>query len=260
MAAKYAILKALVENQIVELMFKTDVTNIYLEDGETTLASKLATMLTDIGNKANSTDVTAEIKAAIDALIDGAPGTYDTLKEIADYLSTHKDEYTALVETIGSKASTEALNAVIDRVGALETKMGTIAEGAQVNVLEGVQLNGVDLEITGKKVNVIVPTGAMADKDSVSEADLDDALKEKVNSAAAGNHSHANKDELDKIADGDKAKWDAAAEKAHEHENATVLDGITAEKVTAWDGKSNVYVQSSQPTDLKAGDLWVQVL
>lgn len=37
-------------------------------------------------------------------------------------------------------------------------------------------------------------------------------------------HEHANKTELDKIADGDKAKWDAAEAKAHEHANKTELD------------------------------------
>ena len=53
-----------------------------------------------------------------------------------------------------------------------------------------------------------IPTGALADKDVVSESDLDSALAEKVNAASEGNHSHLNK---------------------------TVLDGITAEKVSNWD-------------------------
>lgn len=35
-----------------------------------------------------------------------------------------------------------------------KTKLGGIAEGAQVNVLEGVQVNGSDLPITTKKVNI----------------------------------------------------------------------------------------------------------
>ena len=44
----------------------------------------------------------------------------------------------------------------------------------------------------------------------VSEDNLNAALKEKVNAAAEGNHAHLNKDELDKIADGDVAKWGEA--------------------------------------------------
>ena len=59
-----------------------------------------------------------------------------------------------------------------------------------------------------------------------------------VQSAIGKAHTHVNKDELDKIATGDKAKWDAAEQKAHEHEheNKTILDAISQEKVTAWDG------------------------
>lgn len=53
--------------------------------------------------------------------------------------------------------------------------------------------------------------GDLAAKDTVAEADLDASLKEKVNAAAEGNHSHGNK---------------------------TVLDGITAEKVSGWDSKA----------------------
>ena len=54
--------------------------------------------------------------------------------------------------------------------------------------------------------------GTMASKNNVTEDDLAAALKEKVNAAAEGNHSHGNK---------------------------TVLDGITAAKVNAWDNKSD---------------------
>lgn len=54
--------------------------------------------------------------------------------------------------------------------------------------------------------------GSLATKNSVAESDLAADLKEKVNAAADGNHSHSNK---------------------------SVLDGITAAKVSSWDGKSD---------------------
>lgn len=89
------------------------------------------------------------------------------------------------------------------------TKLAGIAEGAQVNVIEKIKVNGVEQQVgDGKSVNVTVPTGALANLDEVAENNLAAALKEKINTAAEGNHSHANK---------------------------TVLDGITAEKVAAWD-------------------------
>ena len=53
--------------------------------------------------------------------------------------------------------------------------------------------------------------------------------KEGVEAAMAKAHEHANKAELDKIAEGDKAKWDAAEQNA----NADVLNGISATGDTA---------------------------
>lgn len=115
-----------------------------------------------------------------------------------------------------------------------KSKLAGIAAGAQVNVLEGVKVNGTPAEIGGDKtVDISVPTGALASKDQVSETDLDSALAEKVNAASEGNHSHANKD---------------------------VLDGITSEDVTNWDNKSRIFVAAEQPAELKAGDLWIQTI
>lgn len=203
MTAKKAIVKAKIENELVELLVKSGVENIYMEDGTTTLASKLATMVADIGERAKSTDVAAQIQAAIDGLINGAPATYDTLKEIADYLAAHQDEYVALVQTVAGK---------VDKV-----------EG------KGLSTN----DFTDAYKAMLDGLGSLASKNSVSEADLDVTLAEKVNAAAEGNHSHANK---------------------------AVLDGITAEKVEAWDGKPDVYIQASQPTTMKENDIWIQTL
>ncbi len=203
MTAKKAIVKAKIENELVELLVKSGVENIYMEDGTTTLASKLATMVADIGERAKSTDVAAQIQAAIDGLINGAPATYDTLKEIADYLAAHQDEYVALVQTVAGK---------VDKV-----------EG------KGLSTN----DFTDAYKAMLDGLGSLASKNSVSEADLDVTLAEKVNAATEGNHSHANK---------------------------AVLDGITAEKVEAWDGKPDVYIQASQPTTMKENDIWIQTL
>lgn len=206
MATKNAILKALVEGVIVELMLKTNVTNVYLDDGATTLASKLAEIVAAINERAKSADVTTEINTAvstaIDGLINGAPATYDTLKEIADYLATHQDEYTALLSTVGGK---------VDKV-------------------EGKGLSTNDFTTAYKAV--LDGLGALASKSTVSESDLDAALAEKVNAASEGNHSHSNK---------------------------AVLDGITADKADAWDNKAKVTIGTAQPTDLTAGDLFIQI-
>lgn len=68
-------------------------------------------------------------------LIDGAPGTYDTLKEISEYISTHKSEYDALVALVGDKAAQSDLQDAVGRILALETKTGTLE--TTVNKLDG---------------------------------------------------------------------------------------------------------------------------
>ena len=137
--SKKAIMKAKINNTIVELLVKSGVENIYLPDGTTTLASKLSDIVSSI-NTINgeiaalptSSDVSSAISAAIDDLIDGAPATYDTLKEIADWISTHTSEYEALIAGLATKVdkvegkglSTE------DYTTAEKTKLAGIAEGA----------------------------------------------------------------------------------------------------------------------------------
>jgi hypothetical protein len=63
-----------------------------------------------------------------------------------------------------------------DLTDALKKKLDEIAEGAQVNVIESVKVNGTALEITDKGVNVLVPTGALASLDKVGSDNLDTAL------------------------------------------------------------------------------------
>lgn len=70
----------------------------------------------------------AQVKAIADAsaaaakaeLIGGAPETYDTLKEISDYIAAHASVETALNAAIGSKADKTALDAVEAKIDALE--------------------------------------------------------------------------------------------------------------------------------------------
>lgn len=165
---KKAILRALVEGVLTDLMVQTKADNVYLDD-TTTVAAKLAEMVTAINERAKSTDVTTQISDAINGLINGAPATYDTLKEIADYIASHEDIVAGLNAAIGAKADKSTVEAIQATVSAL---------------------------------------GALASKSKVAEADLDDSLKSKVNAAAQGNHSHSNKTVLDGITAQKVAVWD----------------------------------------------------
>lgn len=74
----------------------------------------------------------------------------------------------------GKQLSTE------DYTTAEKTKLGTIAEGAQVNVLEGITVGGTEQTITAKKIAL----GALAGKSEVAESDLATALATKINGKA----------------------------------------------------------------------------
>lgn len=155
--------------------------------------------------------------------------TVDTFKELIDYAASHQGEYSTLsgevqknttaIATLNgtgagsvSKTVSDAVDAAktelqgnidnkVDKVDGKglstndyttteKTKLSGIAEGAQVNVIEEIQVNGTKVAPSGKKVNISVPTGALANKSEVAKTDLATALKTeiegKVNSADCG--------------------------------------------------------------------------
>lgn len=207
-------------------------------------------------------------------IVAGADESYNTLKEIADWIMSDSTgaakmanditRLDAILDGIGGEgeqatvvayveamiaalgiadyAKTADVNAELaKKVGKVEgsrlmtndegTKLAGIAAGAQVNVIEKIKVNGVEQAVgEDKSVNVTVPTGALANLDEVAEENLNAALKEKVNAAAEGNHSHANKTVLDGITEAKVAAWDAAEQNAKNY-----VDGLVAsnDEVTA---------------------------
>ena len=186
--AQKAILTAKIGGVLKDLMVKTTADQVFIDDS-TTLAAKLTELVNALDGKAAAThthaqaDVTgledaltarptteamnAAISTAISGLINGAPETYDTLKEIADYIDAHQDVVDTLNASIGSKADASVVATLQETVTAIKTVTDSL--------------------------------GALATKNSVVESDLDEALKAKINAAAEGNHSHDNKTILDGI-------------------------------------------------------------
>lgn len=211
-AAQKAILTAKISGVLKDLMVKTTAEQVYVDD-TTTLATKLSEVIEALNGKAASThthaqaDVTgltdaltarpttdtmnSAISAAISDLIGGAPETYDTLKEIADYIEAHQDVVDALNAAIGNKADASVVTALQETI------------------------NGIKTTVDG--------LGALATKDTVSESDLDSALAAKVNAAAEGNHTHDNKAVLDGISANQVAAWNG---KSKVHYSATQPENL----------------------------------
>lgn len=172
MSAKNVILQMKIEDILTDLMVKTGADNVIVESstGET-LATRLATIMAQLEEATSGTVVDQKIKEAIDALIGGAPGTYDTLKEIADYIAAHEEVVTALNAAIGQKVDKVAGKGLSteDFTTALKTKLEGIADGA-TKVEKGaangaIKINGTETTIythpTGNGNNHL-PTGGTA--------------------------------------------------------------------------------------------------
>lgn len=167
--AKKAIIQAMVEGVLVNLLVQTNAENVMVDE-TTTLTAKLAEMMADIAALPTQSMITASIAALRTELMgDGVPEAYDTFKELADYIETHQEAADALTTAIGEKADKSAVEAIQATISGL---------------------------------------GALATKDAVEESDLSAALKEKISTAATGHHTHANKAVLDGITAEQVTAWD----------------------------------------------------
>jgi len=98
----------------------------------------------------------------------------------------------------------------------------------------GTEWKQVNKQPTADEMKALLGLGSMAYKSEVVEDDLSSALKEKVNAAAEGNHSHSNKALLDTYTQTEANLADAVAKK-HEHANKAELDKIVAGDKAKWD-------------------------
>lgn len=105
MNIKYILEKIRIEGVLQDILAKSNGENVTVTYGgkEQTLSAALAAIFTSVTELPTAEGVDSKISAAISELIGGAPETYDTLKEIADYIDGHKDVADALTEAVGKK-------------------------------------------------------------------------------------------------------------------------------------------------------------
>lgn len=243
-------------------------------DGHTTALATLNGGAEVVGSVANIANAAAVAEVA--AIVAGADASFDTLKEIADWIANDTtgaaamaNDIAALEGLVGDVAvATQIANAIDAALKvegndkyALASDLNSLA--ARVKALEDaghVTQAAIDAGVKEAKdyadslagnydaAGTAATKAAAAESAAKAHADgLNSAMDARVQALEAIDHDHANKAELDLIASGDKAKWDAAAGKAHEHANKDVLDGITSAKVAAWDaaeGNAKAYVDA----------------
>ena len=194
-------------------------------------------------------NVSGSVAYQIAQIVAGADESFDTLKEIAEWITTHKTD----AATMNAQINTNK-----DDIASLKTLVGSTAVATQIaNAIDAALKNGetdkyalaADLtslsnEVSGIKLKL--------GETSVAEQ-IEAALKvDGAEKYALASHTHeiANVTGLQAILDGKAAAVDVEAlestvsdlsAKAHQHTNKTILDAINEEKVAAWDaGQANV--------------------
>ena len=151
------------------------------------------------GDGAVEGSVTKKVAEGIASVVAGADASFDTLKEIADWI----------VNDVTGAAS------MANKISALETLVGSTAVATQIaNAIEAaLKIDGVDKYALASELT---------------------ALAEKVATLEGASHTHDNKALLDTYAQTETDLADAVAKK-HDHVNKSILDTITDVKVAAWD-------------------------
>ena len=320
MPSKNSILKGIVNGQVTELYPKTVAEQVFAASG-----TDLETLLTTIPT---TETVSGLISDAIDALIDGAPATYDTLKEISDWIATHQSEYEALIAAIAGKvdkvegkalSSNDFTDALLTKLNGIEANannytlpaattsaLGGVKVGANLAVDANGEISGnysaattsanglmsstdkskldgiaagatavtVDSSITSSSENPVQSAAiytALAGKvdtetgKGLSSNDYTTTEKNKLAGIAEGANNYtlpaATTSALGGVQVGSNLAVDANGVISGNYSNATTSAAglMSAADKTALDAKPDVYVQNTQPSGLKAGDIWFQI-
>lgn len=197
-------------------------------------------------------NVAGSVAHQIAEIVAGADESFDTLKEIADWITTHKTD----AATMNSQIITNK-----DDISALKTKVGDTSVADQINAaLKDGDSNKYALKsdldtANGKITSIQGLVGETKVETQISTA-LDSVLKvDGAEKYALASHTHeiANVTGLQSILDGKATATDVETlqsavagleAKAHEHANKTVLDGITEDKVNSWDAAQPNVIES----------------
>lgn len=151
-----------------------------ITDGSITKAKLEASVQTSL-NKADSALQKADI---VTGSVNGTISVGGSDVEVKG-LGTAAYKSVSDFDAAGAAAAVSGeVSALAERVSTAETKLVTVAEGAQVNVIETVKVNGVSQSVSDKAVDIAIPTGALASKDKVAESDLETELANKINAKA----------------------------------------------------------------------------
>jgi hypothetical protein len=221
-------------------------------DDKSGLVKQVADNKAAIDTLNGASTVEGSVAYQIAQVVAGADESFDTLKEIADWITTHKTD----AATMNSQINTNK-----DDIAGLKTKVGetSVADQIAAALKDGESDKYAladELSTANGKITALQGlVGETAVATQISDA-IDGALKvdgEEKYALASHTHEIANVTGLQAILDAKAAASDVETlqstvdgleAKAHEHANKTVLDAITQEKVDAWDAAQANVIES----------------
>lgn len=244
MAAKNIILKSKIEGVIYELMVKTVASQVYVDDN-TTLAAKLSEILADIATKANAEEMTTALAGKAAAVHTHEQSEVNGLVALLNTLATTESLNTA-ISNLRSEIMGEQVDANFDTFTELAKYIEEHQEAADaLNEAIGSKADKTTVEALQQTVEGL---GALAQLDKVGEDNLSDELKAKVNAAADGNHSHANKGVIDGITAEKVAAWDASEKNAKDYADSLAKNYDAAGAAAAAQSAAQTYADGKAST------------
>lgn len=204
----------------------------------------------EILNGNNTTE--GSVAYQIAQVVAGADASYDTLKEIADWISTHGTDAAAMNTQITTNKND---------IAALKTQVGAEPVATQISTAIDAALKDGESEKYALASDLSDANGKIAALESkVGETPVTDQINAalKVDGAdkyALASHTHeignitGLQDVLNsKAAASDvtslQSSVDGLTAKAHEHSNKTILDSISEEKIAAWNAAQANTIES----------------
>ena len=204
----------------------------------------------EILNGNNTTE--GSVAYQIAQVVAGADASYDTLKEIADWISTHGTDAAAMNTQITTNKND---------IAALKTQVGTEPVATQISTAIDTALKDGESEKYALASDLSNANGKIAALEGkVGETSVTDQIDAalKVDGAdkyALASHTHeiGNITGLQDVLNSKAAASDVTSlqntveglsGKAHEHSNKTILDSISEEKISAWDAAQANTIES----------------
>lgn len=210
------------------------------------------------GKELSENDFTDDYKSQVDlntqnrhthtnkTILDGTQESFTT--DLKDNL----DSNTSARHTHSNKAILDATSA--SYTTSEKTKLSGVASGAQVNVIESINVNGAAQTVISKAVNITVPTKTSQlqnDSEFVTLSDLDDSEAGIIEGLAGKVDKIEGKGlSTNDFTDAYKSQVDSNTSARHTHSNKAILDATNASFTTTINNTINSKANSSEVVKL----------